>query len=420
MLEDDPDIESLFERAADDPKTITAEELERILDAIGEGYEAETEALFLIVQEKPAFTRRVIDRTTTVLRSGEFEERAKAGRILAAIASHHPDQVADVAPKLIDAIDEEEFSGIYNAILESLTYVAQADPEAVTLLRSELPSLLRDDLPTARRHAADIARTLASSDPENCTPLIAALLEVVGNRYESASESFDSRTMSGVPEQMVKKDTEAAQEQNRIRGRAAEALAEIARADPEAMIGETDELVELLRTEPSPLPHDELLEIVAVIAQERPAAITEAIDPLVELLRAESETAETKATAAWILALLSEVNEDRVTDAVRPVVPTVIDLLDADDTPARGAAASLLMYVADRHPDRVVAATEPLLVLLDDDAPFIRGSAAWVLGRVGDIDIRDRLADVAESDPDEEVREAASQAVELIDDRTGE
>ena len=108
---------------------------------------------------------------------------------------------------------------------------------------------------------------------------------------------------------------------------------------------------------------------------------------------------------------------DAYPDQVEPVVPRAIELLDDSDEKARYNATSILARIAKADPDAVEPAIEPLIDALDEDFAYARSNACWALGYLKANDALERLRDIEETDPNEEVRHAASVAIDEIEER---
>jgi len=172
-------------------------------------------------------------------------------------------------------------------------------------------------------------------------------------------------------------------------------------------------IVETLGTEDDPVIRNDLLDIVELLARDHPADIVDAADTLVSLLE-EPMADDRKAQLLGILAIVAESEEAAVAEAIEPVIPTVIGSLGADDPALRAAAVNLLMYIWNYHTAAVESAIPELMTLLDDEHESTRGSAVWVLGRIGGEDELSRLETICDSDPSPEVRTTALQAIERI------
>ena len=128
-----------------------------------------------------------------------------------------------------------------------------------------------------------------------------------------------------------------------------------------------------------------------------------AIPLLARVLTAEDSSVGDRRAAMLILGLL----RDR-----RTIVP-LRQALDAPDHAVRGSA--LLALGALGPLDELMFAQ--VMDALGDDHDFVRESAARALGSLGRRDALPDLAQAAQSDAAENVREAARQAIEAIEGR---
>ena len=127
-----------------------------------------------------------------------------------------------------------------------------------------------------------------------------------------------------------------------------------------------------------------------------------------ELLSADND--RLRANAAGLLADLA----DEYPEKVQPVVSDAIELLNDENDHARYNATSILARVADHNPEAVESAIEALIDALNEDRPEARENACWALGYLKATTAEDALTSLAESDPNERVRQVASQALDEI------
>ena len=120
--------------------------------------------------------------------------------------------------------------------------------------------------------------------------------------------------------------------------------------------------------------------------------------------------AELDANAAGLLADLA----DEYPTDVRSVVPKGIEPLDDDDEKYRYNATSILARVAKAYPEDAEAAIDPLIKALDDDFSWTRSNACWALGYLEAEQVLERLRELKQDDPENEVRDAAEFAVHEI------
>ena len=103
------------------------------------------------------------------------------------------------------------------------------------------------------------------------------------------------------------------------------------------------------------------------------------------------------------------------------IFPGFIDLLTHEKWPERLGAMVAMEYLAEAAPDLAAEAVEPLAERFDSVDGRVRGDLIHVFGDIGDKDLLDRLAAVkADPDADDELREAAEEAMAKIRKRTGD
>jgi HEAT repeat protein len=153
------------------------------------------------------------------------------------------------------------------------------------------------------------------------------------------------------------------------------------------------------------------LAVLGTLSKDYPNVAEETIPTAIELLDADHY--KLRANAAGLLADLAE----EYPDQVKSVVPQAIELLEDPDEKARYNATSILARVAKADPDTVEPAINPLIDALDEDFAYTRSNACWALCYFKANDAVDRLREVEETDSNEEVRHAASVAVDEIESR---
>jgi HEAT repeat protein len=90
------------------------------------------------------------------------------------------------------------------------------------------------------------------------------------------------------------------------------------------------------------------------------------------------------------------------------------ELLASPEMGVRLGASALVEELAVSDPDRRMLAAAALAPLLTVDDPVKRGDAAWLLGFVGGASELAALESFAAQDPNADVREAATEAVQRI------
>ncbi|MFB6156307.1 MAG: HEAT repeat domain-containing protein, partial [Haloferacaceae archaeon] len=155
------------------------------------------------------------------------------------------------------------------------------------------------------------------------------------------------------------------------------------------------------------------LSAVGRVASRHPSALEPSVERLTALF--DDDRRELRAGAAMVLADVTS----HCPAVVAPLTERVVTLLaDAETDAVRGPATAVLAGLARTRPERVrdARAVDPLVGALSADETDTRSNAAWILGRIGARDARDVLAARRQDDPAAEVREAASWALDRLEE----
>ena len=415
MSQSDDELEALFTRALNRPESVSEAERARILDAVASGTDLEVvQTLSSLAQHDPAAIDAVVDRLKPQLRADDDRRRGEAALVFATLARRHPERVTAVAPEAVELLTDDS-AAARNQAVQLLARVANVDSELAVPAAPHLGPLVRSEALMVRLAALEIAHAIARTDPERVTELVPSLVDVVADQDAQSADSVETPFQGrGIRTARRGESTEWQREQ--ARARAAQTVAMLARERPESVSESTARLGAVVERESHPIVLEAIADAIAALARTGDLAAREAIDSLGSALgRLDDE----RANARIALALSSFDDEcgAAIVDAVRPALPAVIELLDADPPRIRGAATSLLVVVSERRPDAVKSALESVRSLLDDESPVVRGGAVWVLGAAGSSEDRQRLAALRDDDPDPDVREAAEQALEEIEER---
>ncbi len=271
-------------------------------------------------------------------------------------------------------------SAVQAEALTILSYIAQEHPEEVVPASNEVITFLTPNV-----------------DPEvldDAMSIIAAIAESNSGAVVDAVPKLAAHLQDGTPADAT----------------AITAIQRIAEAYPDAVVPITPQLTAYLG-ESDESHRIGALAILGTLSKDYPNVAEDTIPTAIELLDADHY--KLRANAAGLLADLA----DAYPDQVKPVVPRAIELLDDADEKARYNATSILARIAKADPDAVKPAIEPLIDALDEDFAYARSNACWALGYLAAEDALDRLRDIEETDPNEEVRHAASVAIDELEDR---
>jgi HEAT repeat protein len=302
---------------------------------------------------------------------GKIDDPRTVERLVAALKDTRWDVHRDVLKAAVEVLGKLGAPQGVDALVDVLYQMRLSDAGSMELLVAALS-----------RQGVDVRRAAAWAlgkigDPRSVQPLVAALKD----------QSLDVRAAAAEALQVIDRDwhqSEAAREavselllalkdeRLDVRAAAAKALGEI--GDPQT----TEALLAALKDEYS---------VVRKAAAEALGKIGDprAIGPLLELPAPPTlpaDEADNERARAWV-------NELRLDD--RRLRRTVAEALEKFEQ----------------------AAMEPLLVGLKDERWWVRETAAWALGRIGDAPAIEPLA-AALGDENWNVREAAAEALELI------
>lgn len=324
------------------------------------------------------------------------------------------------APKRVDVeaigdLVQTDGPTVQQTALRALNDVVETRPEDVLDLLPVLTPRLESDDHTVRCETLYCLAELANQYPRQLTPVADDVIDFLD------AEADEEVLMGTIPYIVAVAEVEPRavvdtvpklaallQADIEFKGKVVDALLMIAKVYPESVLPVASELVSYIEPENS-VNQVAALAAVGHIAKEYPNAAESALPTVIELLDAEAY--RVRANAAGLLAELA----DQYPESVRSAVPRVIDLLDDEDEKVRYNATSILAHVAKAYPDDVEAATEPLIDALDEEFSYSRLNACWALGYLEAMQARDALESVRHSDQNEEVRDAAEQALQRID-----
>lgn len=290
-----------------------------------------------------------------------------------------PGEYLDAVPVLTTLL-EDSAPAVRADTLRALARIAAEYPDALPPAADAIVACLDPAEPSTTRHdAVDAIAAIAEPNPGavvDAAPSLAALLQ------DEADADVETTAIT--------------------------ALQRIAAEYPDAVVPVAGQLTGYLETRAGPR-RVGALAVLGLISKEYPDIAADTVSRAIELLEPNSN--RVRANAAGLLADLAEEYPERV----EPAVPRAIELLDDIDEKARYNATSILARVAEHRPEDVKAAVDPLVDALCDDFEYTRSNACWTLGYLGATDALDRLRNLAETDPSEEVRHAAAVAVDNIE-----
>lgn len=300
--------------------------------------------------------------------------------------------------------------------LGHLAHLAATAPDACAAAVEPMADLFDGSPPAVQGEALNILSTVAGSDPEltraGVKPAITLidtaihpLLRNEALEFLAVFAAYDSAALTSAVRDLATLLQDEPTETDTV----ARILAAIGRSQPEALVEVVPKLELFLETEPGRA-HVWLLTAIGELSKEQPNMTVEVVPTAGEFLSAED--VPLRSNAAGVLA---DIAGEYPTE-VKPWVSDVIELMDDPDKRVRHNATSILARVASEHPDAVRSATEQLLDVLDDELDSTRFNACWALKRVNATSALEQLREVAETDPDEDVRSVAQLAVDTLED----
>ncbi|WP_126664728.1 HEAT repeat domain-containing protein [Haloterrigena salifodinae] len=319
----------------------------------------------------------------------------------------------------------------------------------------ELPAVLArldaDDRDEQRAAVAAVRDTLAD-DPAVCLPTVPKLRRLLGD----ADVDFYGEVAYCLAELATESTADVAPSTDEIAAFAVEnperpataellrCLATIAADQPSAVVGDADAVAGVIDRRPgydrrglkifqqlsaaqpgaiqsavpvltAALEDDPERHGVAVLSavgrlarSETPLPTLEFVDPALELV--DHDAVPLRRNAVGCLADVAR----RTPTAVEPAIPELATALEHDDGETRANAAVAIARVTAELTSVLEPVREPLLERLDDDHDRVRANAAVALG-YGRVDAAtDRLSTLAHEDPNPDVRERASWALDQV------
>jgi HEAT repeat protein len=317
---------------------------------------------------------------------------------------------------MIETIQTGE-SGAQRLALFRLARLAEADPSAGLTAVPALTTELRGSDPAVQAEAMTVLSSVAQEYPEEVTPAVEAVTEVLTPEADPGllddaitivSEVADSSP--GAVVDAVPKLAALLQDGSPADAAAITAIQRVAGPYPDAVVPIAPQLTAYLG-ESDESHRIGALAVLGTLSTDYPNVAEDTIPTAIELLDADHY--KLRANAAGLLANLAA----EYPNQVKPVVPRAIELLDDSDEKARYNATSILARIAKADPEAVEPGIEPLIDALDEDFAYARSNAAWALGYLGAENALERLRGIEETDPNEEVRHAASVAIDEIESR---
>ena len=401
----------LRERAASEPATVEPGAVARALEA----NPGEAAAVGDVLRSLDGSERGAAAVAATADRLAHDDDAVRAGAASALGVYLDDSRTADPAVvRSLAARFDDEYGVARREAGIALRALARDSPEAALEAVDSLPELLDPSDPQLTAIGLDLVETVVEADTGAAVDLLGPLLETVratpdltGGAVPTHGEGMGSGAVAHDQYESF------ARKNQRLRNRTASAIGEVLREEPLAVDTHRDVLVAVLESVDSGAVRVFLVEALGEVAETRPELVVPFVGTLGDLL--DDEDSGVVAAAAWTLGILGESHGQRVADVVATRVDSLERLL-SDGEEARVVSIGVLSYVCEHRPESTDRVAETLVEQLDADSSRVRAMTALALGHGGIEAAAAALDDLAETDPDEEVRAAAADALDHIRD----
>lgn len=354
----------------------------------------------------------VISELQYYLAEGDVTAVSEAAYLVGVFATEYPEDARAAIPSLIGALRDLDL--IPPTVLRAISVIAKTEPVIDSDILSVIQPYLTDKPVPTCSAALTIVEAAVDVDPEQVEPIVPVLVDLVAEA-DTAEPTTTEVDLPGYIHGQLKKETIATE---KLHQRATSVLIAIAEHDTQAVVSDLLLLrpVVLPDSNVNPYLREQVLELLWTVAEDDADAVVPFITAVTQVLTVEGERTELRTIAARILATLADTQFETVTQTTKLAIPALGTLLETDDPEPQTAAAVLLSHLAKRYPDTVCEETSRLLSLLDDDHRHVRGSAVWALAYIGTDDAKEALHDVAESDPNPELRTLTTDLLNQLPD----
>lgn len=408
--------DQLRDRAERDPATVEVKEIISTLTRESKSeQEATLTALKIVTKADVAAAKEAVDQLQRKLSCDQLLVRRRAAYGLGVIAHTQPEIVKDAIPALRESI-EDQSKLVSSAALRTIARIGEAESSAVRDILPEMSKFLQDDALIVQESALKVVAIAAEEDPQTVATMVPTILNrfTTGQERHIASESFSQRR--DMPRQLRRKSRDAKQADVRVQIQMAAVLATAAENAPDEFVKHLPLIVQQLAQESNQTIQRALIDVIGFIAEANPDAGSPAIPVLSRILK-ETDDTTVRAKTAWALAAIAAESPMQVTQAVSHHTNAFETLLTANSPQAIGAGVGLLSYVAEKEPAAIKSHLEKIRNLVETEESYIRGSCVWIIGYAGNHDDLELLQNRAETDRDLSVREAASEAREVLASR---
>jgi|GEM_PF-4674229 len=337
------------------------------------------DALEVLGNYKPELYLSEANRIAELLDDGNKEVRVGAASVAASLGRADPERVAEMVPSL-GALLEDDYIVVRTNAVEALRYAAQEDHAAVAPYVEDLLAYFDSSSHKTKRHAVSAVATVSLGEPEAVVPAVPALFERFrigqGNdgqvQRPSGDHGSESTVSHGPSRQELDRRDEALEIHRDIRQAAGHGLYEVAKVEPEAVLGYAGAFGELL-SDDDPQVNAVSADVFAVLADSNPETVVEYADAVADALEIDAYFVNGPAARALIIA--ADADEDAIRSAVAEHTDALVGLLDHEEETAEAAAAGLLSILAGDDPTALDPAEERLKRLAESETDFVRAAA---------------------------------------------
>ncbi|GAB3025035.1 HEAT repeat domain-containing protein [Natronobiforma cellulositropha] len=330
--------------------------------------------------------------------------------------------------ELFEAATEAEDWSQFEPLVEDLESVLDADPYvregAINALYrldvlsvdhvQRLDEIVQGDDSRLGFRTVDVLFERSKQEPEAVVPIASSMIDFLVIRDWLAEDASDETPGSELREEdgveIVEHSSPRGKQLHAARRFKADTLlSTVAEREPAALVPKIDEFVATAGRDDYDDLRSRILETATLVAETHAEECEAAIEPAADVV-ATTENAKIRTKATYLLAMVAEAHLETVAETVEPHLETLFEMLESVYSDEQNAAISLLSYVAEVRPEEVDAARDQIVTLLDHHIEGVRGSAIWTLEYIGDESVVADLDAVAESDPNEDIRDLAAEA----------
>ena len=332
-----------------------------------------------------------LERVRALLSDPDDNVRAAAASFLGAFCRVDPETARPAVPSLATLLEDEYGVARRNA-LEALERLSAVEPDAVKPVADSIVGRLDAEPDVVRARALTILARLSADDGTVAAAAVPTLRDLFrygveqldgsdgsdgSNDSDGLDEAADGpRDEPGTGRRLESAHRERRSRHRRVRQLAGHTLRRTATADPDAVAPVAADVAALV-ADPDPHVRRAAAATLLALADGRPGAVEPHLETLAD--RFERDGGEVVPDRlAQTFAVLGPEAPDAVAPIAIELAPRIRSLLEADEPPVRGAAATLLALGADKRPSIVEPAADRLRALRDGTDPepeYVRAAA---------------------------------------------